>query len=166
MPPPPLFQVFIVRTPHFYTKLRINSPPYFEFTSSTYIDSVSTLDSLCRVNLAILIIIEQLRASYSLAAVAEYTCSSTTVIIAILNCHQLSVALLTSLTQPTYLDGECGFPPDFANGQVLFTSTDEGSIATYICHDGYTLEGSSTRTCSNGNWSDSTPFCQGICIVE
>ena len=57
---------------------------------------------------------------------------------------------------------ECGYPPNLAHGQVLFTSTAEGSVATYICNEGYKLEGSSTRTCSSGNWSDSQPFCQGM----
>ena len=35
-----------------------------------------------------------------------------------------------------------------------------GSIATYMCDDGYVLTGNSTRTCqADGTWSGDSPTC-------
>ena len=37
-----------------------------------------------------------------------------------------------------------------------------GTVATYTCDTGYTLNGNTTRTCgSDGMWSGSAPTCQG-----
>ncbi len=37
-----------------------------------------------------------------------------------------------------------------------------GTVATYTCNTGYTLNGGTTRTCgSDGVWSGSAPTCQG-----
>ncbi len=45
-----------------------------------------------------------------------------------------------------------------ANGRVSV----EGSTATYTCDTGYTLSGSSSRTCrDNGSWSSPEPLCNG-----
>ena len=48
------------------------------------------------------------------------------------------------------------------NGQVVFPSTAVGSMATYSCNSGFSLNGESTRTCgTNGDWSGQEPTCQG-----
>lgn len=48
-----------------------------------------------------------------------------------------------------------------ANGDVAFSSTEFGAIATYSCNDGFKLIGSKTRTCQlDSQWSGSEPFCQ------
>ena len=47
------------------------------------------------------------------------------------------------------------------NGDIQFTSTLQGSVATYSCITGYTVVGPSNRTClSSGLWSDSDPTCE------
>lgn len=51
-----------------------------------------------------------------------------------------------------------------ANGQVLLSGTTFGSVATYTCNNGYSLVGSSTRSCqSNGQWSGDAPSCSRKC---
>ena len=38
-----------------------------------------------------------------------------------------------------------------------------GTVATYGCDPGFTLNGGSTRTCqSDGTWSGPAPTCQGM----
>ena len=57
---------------------------------------------------------------------------------------------------------DCGDLPAPSNGEVMVSTTEFGSTATYSCNDGYTLEGVSTRTClASGSWSDSAPICTG-----
>ena len=47
------------------------------------------------------------------------------------------------------------------------TTRDVGGRATYTCNSGFTLVGSSTRTClSDGSWSGSRPFCNCMLSVE
>ena len=42
-----------------------------------------------------------------------------------------------------------------------------GTMATYSCDPGYTLNGGSTRTCqSGGTWSGSASTCKGKCITK
>ncbi len=55
----------------------------------------------------------------------------------------------------------CGHLTDPANGQVDTSSgTIFGSTATYSCDSGYTLSGSSSRTCEDdGLWTQSEPVC-------
>lgn len=57
----------------------------------------------------------------------------------------------------------CGDLQAPLNGQVTFSSTDSGSIATYHCNNGYILDGESERVCqeSNGVWSGRAPTCRG-----
>ena len=62
------------------------------------------------------------------------------------------------LTFPAAVD--CGTLTDPLNGQVTLTATTFMSTATYSCNSGYTLSGSTTRTCeANGTWSDTAPTC-------
>ena len=63
---------------------------------------------------------------------------------------------------------ECGTLNATTNGQVNHTAgTTFGHTATYSCDTGYTLEGSSTRTCqTDGMWSGSEPTCQGVLLLS
>jgi hypothetical protein len=55
---------------------------------------------------------------------------------------------------------DCGLPPDPAHGLVRLTSTGPGSVATYARTTGYTLSGTSKRTCqADGRWSETAPTC-------
>ena len=55
---------------------------------------------------------------------------------------------------------------DPINGAVTWTSLTEGGVATYVCDDGFELEGSMTRTCeSSGMWSGEEPMCRGMLIT-
>ncbi len=61
---------------------------------------------------------------------------------------------------------------DPEHGEVSYNSTSAlslnstavGSIATYMCSEGYNLtEGSETRLCqSNGSWSGTAAICSGM----
>ena len=52
------------------------------------------------------------------------------------------------------------------NGAVTWTSLTVGGVATYVCDDGFELEGSMTRTCeSSGMWSGEEPMCSGMFIT-
>ena len=46
------------------------------------------------------------------------------------------------------------------NGQVIITTLTVGSVATYTCNNGYTLNGTNTRRCEqNGQWTLQPPTC-------
>ena len=53
------------------------------------------------------------------------------------------------------------------NGQVTVTSRTVGSVATYSCEEGYSLDVNVSRICQMGSdvaeWSDSEPTCLGQC---
>lgn len=54
----------------------------------------------------------------------------------------------------------CGDLGDPINGQVFLTGTTPGALATYICNNGFRLEGSRNRVCQvNGEWSSEEPTC-------
>ena len=58
---------------------------------------------------------------------------------------------------------QCPTLPPPLNGRVSAS----GGTATYTCNTGYTLSGSSTRTCqTNGAWSGTAPTCGGLQCPE
>ena len=47
------------------------------------------------------------------------------------------------------------------NGLVCFDGLTSGSVATFLCNDGYTLIGNKHQTCqNNGSWIGDTPQCK------
>ena len=57
----------------------------------------------------------------------------------------------------------CGELLDPSSGEVEFTSTLLGSVASYSCTSGYELMGGANRTCStDGVWSGEEPACEGM----
>ena len=55
---------------------------------------------------------------------------------------------------------DCGNLQDIPNGQVRLSTTTFGSTATYTCDPGYSVVGTSTRTClASGFWSGREPTC-------
>ena len=51
--------------------------------------------------------------------------------------------------------------PELVNGALsLSDGVNEGSVATYICDEGFTLTGSVNRTCtSDGGWTPAASVC-------
>jgi len=42
-----------------------------------------------------------------------------------------------------------------------------GATVTYTCNTGYTLNGSSMRTCqADGTWTGSDPTCDSECLLQ
>ena len=69
--------------------------------------------------------------------------------------------IFTGETLPPPPPGTCPSLLSPANGRVIVGSVNVGGTATYSCNTGYTLSGSSSRTCqSSGAWSESAPTCQ------
>ena len=63
----------------------------------------------------------------------------------------------------------CGPLNNPSNGQVSVRDNTVGGVATYTCNTGYSLFGSTTRTCRNdGTWSGDEPVCelQGMTIFN
>ena len=62
----------------------------------------------------------------------------------------------------------CGTLSNPAHGQVAHTAgTFFRQTATYSCNTGYSLGGSSTRTClATRRWSGSAPTCQGNYFIK
>ena len=57
---------------------------------------------------------------------------------------------------------DCGDLNDPVNGVVAVNDTVEGSIANYICDEGFSPDGPVDRTCgSDGMWSGVPPMCEG-----
>lgn len=57
----------------------------------------------------------------------------------------------------------CGEPETVENSTVTKTGTDYKDTATYVCNEGYHLEGGDlNRTCiEDGVWSGDPPVCNG-----
>ena len=56
----------------------------------------------------------------------------------------------------------CGAPPPIENGYLNSTTgITFGTLATYICHDGYVMSNTITSCTDNGEWSP-LPVCQGM----
>ncbi|XP_052746641.1 uncharacterized protein LOC112055834 isoform X2 [Bicyclus anynana] len=56
----------------------------------------------------------------------------------------------------------CSYPGSPAHSSVSFSSDqlDEGTVATYVCEQGFELLGPSRRICDAGHWTpDGIPFC-------
>ncbi|XP_052804614.1 sushi, von Willebrand factor type A, EGF and pentraxin domain-containing protein 1-like [Mya arenaria] len=61
---------------------------------------------------------------------------------------------------PSCRKTSCGSLSNPNKGIVRASETTFGEIATYICFQGYTLNGTVTRTCqANGSWSGLAPVC-------
>ena len=61
-----------------------------------------------------------------------------------------------------YVVFTCGSLDNPPNGEVMTTGFEVGDTATYICFEGYSVEGEDVRECqSNGEWSGVPPFCIG-----
>ena len=60
-----------------------------------------------------------------------------------------------------YIALDCGDPPDDpVNGQVDFTDTTFGSVAMYICAEGFGIVGETTLICqADQTWSGDAPTC-------
>ncbi|CAI8026301.1 Deleted in malignant brain tumors 1 protein [Geodia barretti] len=62
--------------------------------------------------------------------------------------------------EPECADVTCPSLPHPANGVVLLTNLTEGSLATYLCNEGFGLAGDRGRICqSDGMWSGEAPIC-------
>lgn len=54
----------------------------------------------------------------------------------------------------------CPDLPDPIGGRITITSRTVGSVVTYICDEGYLLNGSPEREClASEMWSNTPPFC-------
>ena len=61
-----------------------------------------------------------------------------------------------------YYTAECSQPQPIANGTVVVHGTQEGSTVSYECEIGFSLVGSTIRTClHNATWSGEEPLCEG-----
>ena len=55
---------------------------------------------------------------------------------------------------------DCGRLADIPRGRVEVTTTTFLSTATYVCDSGFSIEGTSVRTClATGVWSGREPTC-------
>ena len=56
---------------------------------------------------------------------------------------------------------DCGSLSNPTNGLVIFSMSNLGALATYMCDEGFNLIGNSTRLClANGLWEGTVPACQ------
>ena len=63
-------------------------------------------------------------------------------------------------TLPDISAVDCGPLNDPENGNITFTSTGFNATATYMCNEGFVLEGNAMRICQFDDvWSGSDPTC-------
>ncbi|XP_073244022.1 protein lev-9-like [Porites lutea] len=63
-------------------------------------------------------------------------------------------------------DLSCGSPPPVSKATPNYPSTNFSAVVTYVCNQGYTLSGASTRTCrAIGGWDGVGPSCLQVCTV-
>lgn len=63
-------------------------------------------------------------------------------------------------------DLSCGSPPPVSKATPNYPSTNFGAVVTYVCNQGYTLSGASTRICrAIGGWDGVGPSCLQVCTV-
>jgi formylglycine-generating enzyme required for sulfatase activity len=99
----------------------------------------------------------------TLNATATYSCSSGfTLVGGRTRTCQASGAW--SGSAPTCSEVDCGTLSAPSNGTVNTPSgTGRGATATYSCSSGYTLSGTSTRTCGDtGTWAGTAPTCTAV----
>ena len=79
-----------------------------------------------------------------------------------LNCEQRDLCLLFLVNVLIMFVSDCGPLATLTDGSVSLSSgTTFGSVATFSCDTGYTLNGDSTRTClANSLWDKAQPTCQ------
>ncbi len=89
---------------------------------------------------------------------AKCNCFLTVSVLYNVNSNWSSTTYFTHIPAP-----QCPTLSPPLNGRVSAS----GGTATYTCSTGYTLSGSSTRTCqTNGAWSGTTPTCGGVQCPE
>lgn len=66
-----------------------------------------------------------------------------------------------------YLAPPCPKLPSPANGKVTISGQGtSAAVASYECNRGFSLIGSSSRSCSNGVWLGTAPVCQGKVFIS
>ncbi|XP_039763399.1 CUB and sushi domain-containing protein 3 isoform X2 [Pararge aegeria] len=69
--------------------------------------------------------------------------------------------VITAILQES-VTASCSYPGSPAHSRVTFSdeNLEEGTVATYVCEQGFELLGPSRRICDAGHWSpDGIPFC-------
>ena len=65
---------------------------------------------------------------------------------------------------------DCGALPLVQNGHTVTSGIVFQSVASYLCDNGYYLDGPMNRTCeSNATWSGDEPVCKGsttLCLIS
>ncbi len=90
--------------------------------------------------------------------------------IRVVTASTLSTVPGTMPTVTTPLPATCPDLQEMTNIKIIYDmnpmhmgSRSVGTVATYTCDTGYTLNGGTTRTCGSDRvWSGSSPVCQGI----
>ena len=65
--------------------------------------------------------------------------------------------------EPVCLPVDCGIPDPLINGVARAEQSTFGSVVTYLCDNGYTLEGNNARTCqADTSWDGDVPLCNPV----